>query len=418
MDFDLLIFDLDNTLLRTDALEHLRGRPFIGDQSTAYHAQLRETAAKSVTPIYPPSFFTNLRKAYPDVKLGIFTRSPKAYVNTLLEQFYPTAQWDHVVTFDDVPDNPKPDPTGILLIAKAVGVTDGERVVVIGDDKSDIQAAYRVGVWAVSEETTWPTPLPFEQQYVVERVPDGRVKGPAELLTFLVNPWDHVPLLEAWTHSPNGRPHGTRRRIDSLMHYDNSGVPKAQRRKPMWVSWLGRRFRDDDADKYRREWHPLTHQIEAHKDAEVFPAHWVGAIKEAIAERAQFCKGHNAYVTVIPAKPNRVPRLEHLLGQLEQSFKDEPIYVRPTLYFHDDVLAYTDGVKSNHGEHLGKAERYINIRDHLVVCDPAWVKGKSFVVLDDVVTTGATLFYAHHYLMENGAASVQSISLAKAVSTQ
>lgn len=417
MDFDLLIFDLDNTLLKTDALARFRGHQFLGEQPDAYHAELLDAAALGVAYIYPPDFLTHLRNAYPALKLAVFTRSPRAYVNSLLAGFYPTVVWDHVVAFEDV-EQTKPEPHGILAIAAAVGVTDGEKVVVVGDDKTDVQAAYRTAVWAVTEETTWPTPLPFEQQHIVGRVPDGRVQGPADLLAFLQTPWDRVPLLEAWAHSPEGRPANAHRRIDSLQHFDKSGVPKDQRRKSMWINWLGRRFRDDHADQFRRAWHPLTHEIEAHKDAEAFPAHWIAALRQAICDRAQYARGRSLVVTVIPAKPGRVPRLEHLLAQLAASIAGDALDAPRALQFEPRVLSYRDGVKSNHGEHLGVAERFVNIRDHLVVNDPGWVKGKSFLVIDDVVTTGATLFYAHHYLLDNGAASVQSLSLAKAVSTQ
>jgi phosphoglycolate phosphatase-like HAD superfamily hydrolase len=417
MEFDLLIFDLDNTLLRTDSVAAFRGYEFVEAQPAAYHQQLQATAAAGVTPVYPQDFFQALRQSYPALKLAVFTRSPRPYVDTLLAAYYPLVRWDAVVAFGEV-EHMKPEPDGILAIAEKVGVNDGERVVVIGDHKTDIQAAYRVGVWAVSEESTWTYPLPFDQQHVVERVPDGRVKGPDELLPFLNAPWDRVPLLEAWAHTPAGRDTMAPRRIDSLQHFDKSGVAKEDRRRGMWINWLGRRFRDDEADEYRRGWHPLTHEIEAHKDAAVFPAHWTSAIRQAIVDRAQYCRGRDAYVTVIPAKPGRVPRLEHLLGQLAQSVVAQPIFAPRTLHFADDVLAYREGVRSNHGEHLGIADRFINIRDHLFVRNPAWVEGKSFIVLDDVVTTGATLFYAHHYLMDNGAASVQSISFTKAVSTQ
>lgn len=127
---------------------------------------------------------------------------------------------------------------------------------------------------------------------------------------------------------------------------------------------------------------------------------------------------HSASHHLASANPGRTPRLENLLGQLEASHNARPIVSLKQLRFDSAALAYSDGMRSNHGEFLNGPDRLISIRDHLTIPDVQRVAGKSFIVLDDVVTTGATLFYAHHYLMDNGALSVQSISFAKAVSTQ
>lgn len=415
MEFELLVFDLDNTLLRTDAIANFRGADFVDQQPPNYRESLATHARASVTPIYPQTFFEALKRAHPQLRIGVFTRAPRAYLDVLLALFYPGFAFDATVAAREVA-HPKPAPDGIWDIALKTGATDASRVAVIGDDKVDLQAAYRAGVWMVSEESAWPAKLHFDQYGMLERMPDARVKGPADLLAFLQSRVEHLPLMEAW--AVYGKAPGTARppRIEAINHFDRT----PEKRAPVRIQVLGRRFRDDDEDKHRRAWHRLSMDIEGLKDAEAFPDYWIGAIRAALTEKARFAKGNHAVVTVIPAKPGRQPRLERLLAQLAQSHRDMPIRVRDRqmLSFKPDVFAYLEGVRSHHGEFLSAAERFANVRDHFRVVNPLLVAGRSFIVLDDVTTSGATLFYAHHYLVDNGAASVLPLSFTKAVSAQ
>ncbi|WP_052191400.1 HAD hydrolase-like protein [Luteibacter sp. 9133] len=415
MEFDLLIFDLDNTLLRTDAVAHFRGAEFVDQQPLKYRDSLITHARASVTPIYPQTFFEALKRAHPQLRIGILTRAPRAYLDVLLTLFYPRFAFDATVAAREVA-HPKPAPDGIREIARRTGTTDASRVAVIGDDKVDLQAAYRAGVWMVSEESAWPVKLQFDQYAMLERMPDARIKGPADLMPFLQSRVEHLPLMEAW--AVEGKAPCTARppRIEAINHFDRT----SEKRAPVRIQVLGRRFRDDDDDKHRRAWHRLSMDIESLKNAETFPDYWIGTLRAALTEKARFAKGNHAVVTVVPAKPGREPRLEHLLAQLAQSHRDTPIRARDrqVLSFKPDVFAYLDGVRSHHGEYLNAAERFANVRDHFKVVNPTLVAGRSFIVLDDVTTSGATLFYAHHYLVDNGAASVILLSFTKAVSAQ
>lgn len=78
------------------------------------------------------------------------------------------------------------------------------------------------------------------------------------------------------------------------------------------------------------------------------------------------------------------------------------------------LLEYKVGVKSQHNDHLGRDDRFINVRDHLVVKMPELiVAGTYFLVIDDVTTTGASLIYASKYLKAAGAIDVKCLSMAK-----
>lgn len=87
--FELLIFDLDNTLLRTDAVKDFRGGEFVDEQPANYFQSLTTKARASFVVIYPQVFFTGLNKIRTsDIAYRVFTRAPRAYLDALLMMFY------------------------------------------------------------------------------------------------------------------------------------------------------------------------------------------------------------------------------------------------------------------------------------------------------------------------------------------
>jgi ComF family protein len=62
--------------------------------------------------------------------------------------------------------------------------------------------------------------------------------------------------------------------------------------------------------------------------------------------------------------------------------------------------------------HLNLIERKQNIRDAFIIKKKKVIKGKSIILIDDVVTTGATINECGKILKENGAANVYALSAA------
>jgi ComF family protein len=63
---------------------------------------------------------------------------------------------------------------------------------------------------------------------------------------------------------------------------------------------------------------------------------------------------------------------------------------------------------------LSPRERRLNLRGAFSVTDPAAVKGRHILLIDDIMTTGATARAASRALMQAGAASVWVATLARA----
>jgi len=64
---------------------------------------------------------------------------------------------------------------------------------------------------------------------------------------------------------------------------------------------------------------------------------------------------------------------------------------------------------------LGRKQRMENIRGAFSVCDESKVAGKRILLVDDVYTTGATVDECAKAILEGGAASVDVLTLARAV---
>jgi predicted amidophosphoribosyltransferase len=62
---------------------------------------------------------------------------------------------------------------------------------------------------------------------------------------------------------------------------------------------------------------------------------------------------------------------------------------------------------------LGKAERQANVRGAFQVVKPETVKGARILLVDDVYTTGNTLHECARVLIEEGAAEVMALTLAR-----
>ena len=406
----LCLFDLDDTLLRTSDLDRYRGQENVGktDLNFAYRGNLRMAYGDPAGRyIYTPEHHAELRAAYPEMKWGVFTRSPRLYAETLLAHAYPGLTWDAIVAYEDVRYT-KPNGDGVWAAMEQCDVQYVDDVALVGDDKNDVQAAYQGGCWSILDQSSWvERPWAGHRFWAMEKVPDAVIIRPSDLVRVLGHPKGFWPELEYLSDS--GAEMADRvLRIDKITHFfprpDDTYVS---------IQCLGRLFirKYSELDP-RRKWHALTAEIHAHKEAKHFPSAWVEAIRRAIRRAAI---GRDCVVTVIPFKPGRPPRLESLLDQVRVSEEHEPIIGGGVYQYEPSLLAFREGAVSSHGQHLNREERFANVGENLYVAQPERAKGKKVIVIDDVTTTGATLLWAHRYLTRAGARSVSCISLAKAV---
>lgn len=211
-------------------------------------------------------------------------------------------------------------------------------------------------------------------------------------------------------------------RVEVLRHWNNLEAKVLHNGRELSqsveVSCLGRYFAKGPAFSQRAASHRLTNVILAMKDGAPAPAAVVSALASRVAMLGSGTsqRAHGVVVCAIPSKAGSEPRLERLLAAIEAECRrrggSEHIVFEPT------ILGVKDGMVSSHRLHLNKHERELNAREHIFLKLQNAVEGRHVVLLDDVVTSGATLFYGKRRIAERGALSVSCLALAKNVSSR
>lgn len=422
--FDLLLFDLDETLLRSGYLTQYRGRENLNNRSTQYLGALRDEA-KHIVPLIPESVLLEIKRIFPGLRLGVFTKAPRVYALTLLQECFPNIEWDCVTAFEDINGHTKPAPNGVYASARAAGVADISRVSVIGDEESDIAAAYQAGAHAVLYWKGWGSqwnsrgnPKRREHYRALDFIPDAKINRHEELVTLITRPSRFLPALESWGNPANqDAVKDCTLRVDTKNHFNNYD----DNDRPSWVvaHALGRYFPSaHDGSRYdfgpKERHHNLTEIILRAKDGAPYPDSWATCFVAYIRNylEVNYLSGADLIICPVPSSHfdgNGTKRLEEFLGRVEECLGD-----MQGIQFDISLLQFQDGVKSNRS--LNQQQRFENIRDHLMVNPDQAIADKTVMVIDDVVTSGATFYYADRYLKAAGTAQVHCLAMAQTIS--
>ncbi|RAN43659.1 hypothetical protein RB25_23125 [Herbaspirillum rubrisubalbicans] len=409
--FSICLFDLDGTLVRTDDLKQVREacKNNADPQNIAAVRQL--LASRPDRRIYAQELLNTIRRRFPEMKIGVFTRSPRSYVHIVLSSMYPNFAWDIVVAYEDV-QHRKPHGEGIDLVMRNFGVTDAKQVVMVGDTDVDVRAAYHRGCLAVLDKSDWSGFKKGPEQWAaLALVADAEINSPTELLNVLGAANSYLPALERLMIEPLSL---ATLRFDKINHFLPNDFGWDQ--KPFQISVCGRSFTHVPSLECRRCEHFLTESIIANKDSELFPDTWIEAVRRFVSTaNGAFWGERSVIVTTVPHRPERPARLESFLHQFGASVMARPIS-NLNVIIAPELLGFLDGVKSQHNDSLNREQRFENMRDHLRVRQPELLQsGASVVVLDDVVTTGASLIFSSIRLREAGAKDVQLLAIAKSI---
>lgn len=113
---------------------------------------------------------------------------------------------------------------------------------------------------------------------------------------------------------------------------------------------------------------------------------------------------------IIPIPMHRIKRLlrmyntAQLLGKSISAISDLPVYC--------DILYKTKWTKSQSS--LSRKQRLTNINGSMLLKNAEKIKGKNIVLIDDVITTGATVNYSSKLLKKAGVKDIIVLSIASA----
>ena len=119
--------------------------------------------------------------------------------------------------------------------------------------------------------------------------------------------------------------------------------------------------------------------------------------------------GHVDVVVPIPVHRSRL--IERGFNQAEELSRQ--LCARSGLRLESGALIKPE--ETAHQVNLPKDERARNLREAFRVSNPARIRGKRVLLVDDVLTTGSTLDAAARVLISAGAASVYGYTLARSI---
>lgn len=405
-EFDLILFDLDDTLAKTSMLQSFRGVSNLNRVDDEYLVDLHSAMAEhGISPLWGKDLLLSLQAS--GVQLGVVTNAPRSYAHTVLEQTYPDIHWDSVVSFEDVRQH-KPNPDPILASMKACRISDRHGVAYIGDGRDDLLSAFSAGVSAVLFRGGWAGPREPSRIAKIDSIPDADLESADGLLPFLQWPGAELPPLERIPPTRKGQ-------FSSVLRADS----------PYWGTYqpphggsttrvlcLGRYFPKEFTPK--STFHRFTREILRFKDDLTFPRHWPEVLANLLQDLAEEDQ-EATLATIIPSKPGNSPRLESFFDAIKQRLTANPSGIKRIA--HDEsVFEFLHGSSSAAQAHLSRIERFEHLQISLRVRSPQSIIGKHIIVLDDVVTSGASLLTASRLLCEAGARTVTPVALARTIS--
>ncbi|NQZ89076.1 MAG: HAD-IA family hydrolase [Colwellia sp.] len=393
---DAAIFDLDNTLCLTDSLEKIRcsGNP----------ALLTDEALAGVSLIKCiPKVLNELKKQ--DVKLGLVTNSPRWYVEILLKHLN-LSDFESIITHTDVGHaNIKPSPVGINKAIAELGLSNSHNIIYVGDNYRDFVAAYAAGVKPIAP--SWGSKKPITQMPAAVLSSDSLIDD--------INDFEHMCLIADRCAESASFNIPKKHLYFAPMNLEGNVV--ALDRDQISLVTFGRYFsqKSELTAKYFEK-HKLSQHI-AEKESNprfVAPEYWVDLFGHAIIELAKFFIDEGSrfdIITVIPSKKGKNPRLENLLKRIKRKSSVSSTFIPDLFYFEDDAKS----LKTLGGKDKREAEiaRVLKINTKHV----ALLQGSKVLIIDDILTTGATFRGAFNLLSEYKPTKILGLCLAKTVNT-
>lgn len=392
-----VLFDFDDTLANTESLREIR--------ETQQYDHLTDEKLAPVR-LYKPvaGILDELQRQ--NVVMGIVTNSGSMYVNKLLDYLQIAHYFKAVVTYSDVKaQGMKPSPVGVRLALERMGIEASSEVLFVGDTNLDFEAAYQAGItpvlpsWASKQSTSIAPAIEMSSEMLC-----AHFSSPKEFQLF------------AERCAELGTANFARQGVYFLPLDENANVVTME--DQITTLCLGRYFGQKSAvSAILHDAHALSREIIKKEDAQVFqiPQHWIELLAHVVRHGGESVyAGGKPFdiITVVPGKVGKDARLERLLQGIQQiTFGNGSAAA-----FVPDIFEYAADARSQ--KTLQRNERHLeaNRALHITARGAALLKNARVLIIDDVITTGATMQRSRTLALEAGASSAHGVALAKTVS--
>lgn len=393
---EAVLFDLDNTLANTSSLKEYR-------ESTTKSKLTKDELAS--TKLYPKTkaVLESLRNS--NIIMAIVTNSPKQYALDILNYHGIIHYFKTIITYNDVGSGGiKPSPQGINLALTNLGLSNKNNIVFIGDDAKDINASYAAGIKPLTP--SWAS------KDFIGQMPAAIIS--TKCLNEEINNFNHIDLIA--DRCANFNSFDIDKKWLFFIPMDKDGNIGAIKKNEINFICLGRYFSQKNTLTAKiHENHTLSKEI-YRKELEpkyVTPEYWVDLLSYFIDKTpAYFFEDDSIFdiVTVIPAKKGKNKRLENLLARLSRHSKNSRTqYISDLFYFSEQAQSLKT---------MGRGERANEIRENLHFNKKyeSIISSTKILIIDDVITTGATIKGAQSLLDTMHPEKILAISIAKTVS--
>lgn len=412
----IILFDLDNTLVKTDDLEIFRNleHPLYknNDNFQQYIDSITKDLGKKDRYIFTPWELNKLKKN--GLKIGIVTKSPDPYAYAIITTLYHkyNLYFDVVVAHEHVTKQ-KPDGEGIILALNILvnnyrndlNNLNGNQVLYIGDSDTDIQAAYNAGTMVALRLND--DELLLEKK--LKHLPEFNIRSFYDLERIITMPDLFVPFMESDSQY-------LKKNTPFFLWFDK--YDEQNNRYPFLVA--GRYFPQNSLYSLKRSFHSFSKEIVYQKESTVFSNKWLEALRLVILKETacSLIRHLNLIITCIPRRKTSSPRMESLLKQLAEYLKENSIERDCTIHIVTDLLEYSKNAVSNHKTAKTKDARFTNVKNNLIIKRKNLITDDidKIIVIDDVVTTGASLIIATEKLKQAGAKEIIRFAFAQTVS--
>lgn len=367
-------------------------------------------ASSTLSTLLTESDLNYLAKLHQPIKFCIYSRYESSLISATIEEKFPSFRWDCIVPLRRQ-DSFKEQRRLLVKEIMRLGAEAPSSWIFLGASMLDTKLANGIGAWSfvvTGKDKYTDIEELTRKEYRASGSPDGLLLPDIELIGQAIEkPTSFLPQLE---RSLEKRPEelaqiGDIRPVHRAVETAEGEVSDAH------VLVLGRYFTKHPIHLRKHQQHTLSQVLLEAKDSGVYPDEVASALRSVLF---RICKSGDFLVTTIPSRHGRPKRMERLLGIVEQDFhRSAGLWAE--VEFSNDVFVFKNNDKPLSASRLTRAERIASVFGSLDLDSARDFSGKTVVVVDDVLTSGATLLKAKSLIQSKSADHVILLAMAETV---